>query len=245
MMNLKARQAFSKQAWHYDNYVDIHAEIAQRLMHSVPPKQYRQIVELGCGTGLLSQLIAKAYPLSTLTLVDFSKDMLQVCQHKLSTNENVNYQHQAIETFMLPPNTDLVLSSMCLHWVEDLAGYLARLKNMMGKGCRFHFAILTQNSLQQWRDLCLAFTGRSPTLYFPEINIFQKIFRSGQFEFQTKNVMYQSCQHFLKTLKNFGGATSCSAHQTFSIREMKTLLAAFNLTKPYMSYDIIYGDIIL
>lgn len=44
----------------------------------------RRILELGCGTGNLTAMIARAYPNSDLVAVDFSGQALAECQRRLN-----------------------------------------------------------------------------------------------------------------------------------------------------------------
>jgi tRNA (cmo5U34)-methyltransferase len=80
-----------------------------------------QIVELGCGTGNLSQALSQRFPTASLTLVDLSGDMLALAQSKLASHQGVLTCHQADFNQLVLPNNhyDLVISSLAIHHLQD------------------------------------------------------------------------------------------------------------------------------
>jgi ubiquinone/menaquinone biosynthesis C-methylase UbiE len=70
-----------------------------------------QILDLGCGTGIISQMLSD-YGFSNFTLVDFSSEMLQLAKIKLNNMKNVEYECIDIKALSIKRNYDLVLSVM-------------------------------------------------------------------------------------------------------------------------------------
>jgi tRNA (cmo5U34)-methyltransferase len=84
------------------------------------------ILELGCGTGLLSECLRQQFPHATLTLVDLSAEMLTRTQERFQKADNmlftgtVHYVQSDFVALELPQNSfDLVVSSLALHHVLD------------------------------------------------------------------------------------------------------------------------------
>jgi len=78
------------------------------------------VLDLGAGTGLLSALVAGAYPDSQLTLADISEAMLAQARKRFAT------QPQRIETVVmdfaydaLPGKFDAVVSALAIHHLPD------------------------------------------------------------------------------------------------------------------------------
>lgn len=79
------------------------------------------ILELGCGTGNLTQQLATVFPKSRLTVVDLSPEMLEQTKQKLhnlpNPLETVNGSFMDLD---LPENHfDLIISSIALHHLSD------------------------------------------------------------------------------------------------------------------------------
>ncbi|GAA1599494.1 hypothetical protein GCM10009804_65130 [Kribbella hippodromi] len=93
-----------------------------------------RVVDLGCGEGGLAVRLAKAGAADVLA-VDASQQMLAAAvQHP-----RVRYQRADLTTFDLPPGSaDLVVSSMALHYVENLDTLLARTAHWLSRSERKH-----------------------------------------------------------------------------------------------------------
>lgn len=79
------------------------------------------ILELGCGTGNLSQLVAQTFPNASITLVDYSASMIEHAEEKLAKYSN-SIQSVVSDFALLdfePERFDLVISSLALHHLSD------------------------------------------------------------------------------------------------------------------------------
>ncbi len=78
-----------------------------------------KIVELGCGTGEYTKLIAEMYPNSSILAIDISEDILNVAQRKCKRNKNVKFlTKSAYHTSIKPNSIDLVCGFYFLHHVD-------------------------------------------------------------------------------------------------------------------------------
>jgi tRNA (cmo5U34)-methyltransferase len=120
-------------------------EMTARLLEYLP-RDARQVLELGCGTGNLSLQLVSALPGATLTLVDGSKEMIELVRSRIGESKFragrlVEYHVAKFEELHFPSGSfDLVASSISLHHVEDKARLYARIRSMMRAGGRFCFA---------------------------------------------------------------------------------------------------------
>ncbi|MBK8679257.1 MAG: methyltransferase domain-containing protein [Sphingobacteriales bacterium] len=91
-----------------------------------PQQQQAQIMDLGCGTGELTHLLAQHLPDCHITGIDSSPEML------LRTNEyktdKLHFELMPIEAFLSGNNTyDLIFSNAALQWVENHVDTLAKI----------------------------------------------------------------------------------------------------------------------
>jgi ubiquinone/menaquinone biosynthesis C-methylase UbiE len=120
-------------------------EMIARLLDYLP-REAGAVVELGCGTGNLSVHLARRFPSAYLTFVDGSAEMLAVTRARIEeagvslVNEPA-YSAARFEELALPANSfDLIVSSISLHHVADLATLYQGIRSLVRPGGHFCFA---------------------------------------------------------------------------------------------------------
>ena len=79
-----------------------------------------RVLDLGAGTGLLSEMVAVAYPCSELTLVDVSGKMLAIAKTRLSKSTNkIEYREEDYSEWKIQDKYDLIISSLSIHHLND------------------------------------------------------------------------------------------------------------------------------
>ncbi|HYP64548.1 MAG TPA: methyltransferase [Acidocella sp.] len=141
---------FEAQAGIYDSVALVQAEVAARLAARLDGSP-RRILEIGCGTGLLSAHLAQRFPGAKLVLTDLAPAMLAQAQARLGAGANYlvmdgQWPDAALGQF------DLIASSLVFQWFDDLPGALARLKDMLAPGGVLQFATLGRESFAEWRQ---------------------------------------------------------------------------------------------
>jgi ubiquinone/menaquinone biosynthesis C-methylase UbiE len=141
-------------------------EMTARLIDYLP-RESRSILELGCGTGNLSLLLARNFPNASLTLVDGSPDMIALTRSRignsgLSANEPT-YVAAQFEELALPESSfELVVSSISLHHVADKAHLYRKIRTLLRAGGSLCFADQIrgepesnhQINWERWLDYC-------------------------------------------------------------------------------------------
>lgn len=90
--------------------------IFQYVPKDLKPKR---ILELGCGTGNLSELIVKIYPNAEKVLVDISEEVIGQCKSRLENNNRIEYCQADINDLNFPADSfDLVVSSITIHHLK-------------------------------------------------------------------------------------------------------------------------------
>lgn len=86
-----------------------------------PANQPLAILELGCGTGNVSRLLAQQFPQASLTLLDLSDKMLEETRAKVSPiHSQAQYVQAGFMTAELGEGRfDLIFSSLALHHLPD------------------------------------------------------------------------------------------------------------------------------
>ena len=104
-----------------DRCVPRYREMLWAILHYLPTGWTpTRILELGCGSGNLSELLCRRFPGTSIRLVDFSGRLLQECSGRLSEFGNLEYQEEDFRSLRFDPGSfDLVVSSISLHHLTD------------------------------------------------------------------------------------------------------------------------------
>ena len=64
------KQQFSKNLTNYEENAVVQMIMAEKLVNLLPKKEYKNILEIGCGTGFLTKLLNKNIKFDTYTTID-------------------------------------------------------------------------------------------------------------------------------------------------------------------------------
>lgn len=91
-------------------------------LHFLSGKEVRKILDLGCGDGVIADVIIRADSGVRATLVDGAEEMLDKARERFSGNENVGFMCTSFQDLMsgdlLPDDFDLAVSSLAIHHLE-------------------------------------------------------------------------------------------------------------------------------
>lgn len=100
----------------------------------------KSILDIGCGQGDLSMTLAAEGASSVLGL-EISRNMIDRAK-RANRSRNVRFEHAAIEDFQAADGAfDLVVSSLCLHYVPDYARLVDSVHNWLRPGGVFVYSI--------------------------------------------------------------------------------------------------------
>ncbi|MBL7727950.1 MAG: methyltransferase domain-containing protein [Dinghuibacter sp.] len=99
---------------------EMHLDVLKDLL-TYKPLNPERIVELGCGTGFFSTLLAQVFPMAELVLVDGSEAMLNKSRQKLGTRIGQTYVQSFLQQFNWNEwqETDIVFSALTIHHLAD------------------------------------------------------------------------------------------------------------------------------
>jgi len=101
------------------------------LLQRIPCDSPRTIIDLGCGPGNVTRLLALRWPNAQITGADSSPEMLARARHDVP---EITWQHADIATWHAEAPVDLLFSNAALHWVDDHARLLPHLAAQLAPG---------------------------------------------------------------------------------------------------------------
>jgi len=234
-------KGFDEQAAVYDSVATVQAEVARRLAARLSGQPQR-ILEIGCGTGLLSAHLAARFPGAELVLTDISPRMLAQARRRLG--QAAAYQ---IMDGQFPDTTlgefDLIASSLAFQWFDDLPGALERLSNLLAPGGVLAFATLGAESFADWRqaheEMGLDCGLRD---YVAAAPFSSPCGHDGTLEAEMIDEVCPDGRSFARGLKELGAAQSPPAHRPLGAGRFRALLARFSggFTA---RYQLLFGEI--
>lgn len=144
---------FGARAESYELHAGLQRAVADRLARLLPELASPRVLELGCGTGLLSRHLIKRYPQGSFVLTDVAPAMIAQCRRNLvpSATQHISFEVMDAGEAGGHAELDLIVSSMTLHWLADPVASLERLRQFLAPGGVMLYATLGTDSFAEWR----------------------------------------------------------------------------------------------
>jgi len=146
---------FGARAGSYERHAGLQEAVASRLAALLPDLESPRVLELGCGTGLLSRHLVKRYPRGHFVLTDAAPGMIAECRRNLTQAGSPRISYEVMDAGEAGGHAglDLIATSMTLHWLPDPAATLARLRHLLAPDGVLLYATLGPDSFAEWRSV--------------------------------------------------------------------------------------------
>ncbi|QRG07127.1 trans-aconitate 2-methyltransferase [Xanthobacter dioxanivorans] len=115
----------------YLKFEDERTRPSRDLLAQVPRTDAAFVVDLGCGPGNSTELLAARFPAAEVLGLDTSPDMLAAARTRLP---QARFELADASTFTLPKPADLIFANAVLQWVPEHAALLPRLLSLLAPG---------------------------------------------------------------------------------------------------------------
>lgn len=246
---------FSKNAFQYDQYSSIQQQSASILHQFIQEldlfqthQSIKPILEIGCGTGLLSSFLLDLFPKKEIHFTDISSAMLEECKKKIGLkNSNSIFFTMNGENVSSENKYSLIVSSFTLQWFQNFQTSIKKIIDSLEKKGLFIFCFPTEESFKEWKEKCkqlnIPYTGNKlPSLHDLNACIDENKVTCSIFNKWIK-IYYPNAKLFFQHLKKIG-ANSTFHHHRLSTSQMKQLLYSWSSKKDneiYITYNISYG----
>jgi ubiquinone/menaquinone biosynthesis C-methylase UbiE len=179
-----------------------------------------EVLDVGCGTGLVSNLFALRYPNAKFTSVDFSNSIDYATSFADENGiNNVTWVKKDFLKFKSNKKFDLIICCGVLHHIPAYEEALDKMKNLMK--VNGHLSLALYNPLGKILKRIMKIRYNSPTLYVDqEMNPFELSFTRGAVlnmcnELTFERVQPSICNHLVNFLSLFNSANGGLAIYTF------------------------------
>lgn len=113
---------------HYLRFADHRTRPGVELITRIPDIEAHRIVDLGCGTGNLTALLARRWPDASTAGIDASPEMIERARRD---HPKLSWTTRSIETWEANTQFDLIFSNAALHWVDGHEALFGRLRSFL------------------------------------------------------------------------------------------------------------------
>lgn len=239
--------AFGAAAGRYDASASVQRDVAAHLTAMAARERlphHAQILEIGCGTGLLTQNIRLRWPKATLIATDIAPDMLAVADRRGAASQLLAMDGEA--PVFEGRWFDLILSSLAFQWFDDMGAALARLHGLLRPGASLYFATMGAESFASWRaahEHCGLSAGIAdyPTLAALQAMLapYADAFACDEHHPLPERGGAALVRHF----RGIGAQLPRDGYRPLGPADMRRVIAAFDATGGETSYHVLYGRI--
>ncbi|KPV55763.1 malonyl-CoA O-methyltransferase [Paenibacillus sp. A3] len=190
----------------YDVHARVQRVMANKLCRSLALRKQRagatrpHLLEIGCGTGLLTEMLLRDWPDAVITALDIAPAMLEAAERRIRSkvpsavaNQRfpVNFRLADAEAWAAqaePLSFDLIVSSACFQWLASPQDTLRHLRRLLRPGG------------------LLAFTTFGPETFRELHESFAAVYRSRGLEPQRHGLTFLSAGEWQSLLQHAGFA---------------------------------------
>ncbi len=224
--------------------------LAERIAGASLPAHPR-VLEIGCGTGHLSELLARrlasAVPGDTAShnflLTDIAPAMVAACRHRLADLPQLRYAVMDGERPAVAGGFDLVCANLATQWFRRLGPSLAGLAALLAPGGVLAVTVVSEDTFTEWRAAHRALGLTAGTPDFPAVVQLPELFpAAGKLQIDEERHLDHpsSPLEFLRALRAIGADTPTPGHRPLSAGELRRVLRQLGAA-PAVTYHLIYA----
>ena len=243
----QVRTAFNKASSNYEDHAFLQKEIATRLSKKLDVITTKSdvILDLGAGTGLLSQQLEKRFGNSQIICLDFAQNSLKhnPASHKICAN--------ASHLPLADNSVDIVVSSLMMQWCPDLNQLFSEIHRVLKNDGLILFSTFGPDTLKELKKSWSVVDNKTHVNTFTDMHdigdqLLGAGFQSPVMEMETLTLTYQTVTDLLRDLKAIGaqsvGNRSKSLTGKDKFKLMVEMYESFRKDgKLPATYEVIYG----
>lgn len=154
----KIARCFLRSLPTYDDAALVQNKLAARLLKSMgilPNSAYRNVLEIGCGTGLLTEMLCHNKQIQTFHLNDLVPDFESVVVNRTADQKAIRFLScfGDIESLDFPSDLSLVVSGSTFQWLTNLPEFFKQLGRNLPPGAYLVFSLFGPGTLKEFSRL--------------------------------------------------------------------------------------------
>ena len=232
----RVKQSFASAADTYDGLATLQRQVGLDLLSMFDINFTDDIVmDIGCGTGFLTQKIMLASSVQQMVAVDIAYSMLEATRIKLKDLETVYYICADAECIPLQKQAvDKIVSNLALQWCQNLTQVFEGFNHGLKPGGQLVFSTFGPSTLQElkqaWSEVD-DYTHVNEFYTVDGITVFlqQAGFDSIQIKSKCYQSNYQAVIELMRELKGIGAKNMLAGRnkKTTSKTQMENMIKAY------------------
>tara|TARA_R110000868_G_scaffold396971_2_gene669444 strand:+ start:23729 stop:24532 length:804 start_codon:yes stop_codon:yes gene_type:complete len=227
----KITESFSKSVQNYHEKAEVQKKVAEGLNASIRPWKDiippGPILEVGCGTGFLSELMLNEFPTRNFVLTDASSEMVSFTEERLGNSARTKFETLNVDEIENPtPQYSLIVSNFAAQWFEDTAIGLEKLTQMLNPGGILLTAFPGNHSFMEWYECCLELGIPYTANPLPDVEevVVKLSLNPVQVDYYENDLFqnFNSSMDFLRSLKDIGAGIS-TTDKSLNTKQLKLL----------------------
>ncbi len=107
------------------------------------------ILEIGCGTGFLTELLGRRFPRALIYAVDIARPMIDLAIERIGEYGRIRWHVADARQFRPDRDFPLIISSSALHWMTPVSETVKRLGDMLETGGNLVSALMVKGTLEE------------------------------------------------------------------------------------------------
>lgn len=250
-------KSFSAAAQTYDANAVLQAEVGLRLLERLDyiKVQPETILDIGCGTGVLTRALQKRFPKARVCGVDLAYGMAHYARQQRGWFARENYVNADMESLPFAAHSvDMIVSNLALQWLDNLDAACAEFQRVLRPGGVILFASFGPDTLYELRHAWATVDDHIHVNRFMDMHdVGDALVRAHLADpvMDCENIVltYKDAAMLLRELKAIGAhnINAGRSHHLTTPHELKKMLAAyaqFKLDDGMLpaTYEVIYGN---
>lgn len=232
----KVKQSFASAVDSYDEMAYLQRKVGLQLFQQISEESdYGLVVDVGCGTGFLTQQLIDLALVKQVLAIDIALSMVRRTRAKLEEVENTQYICADAECMPLKKHSvDMIVSNLALQWCQNLTAVFNGFKNTLNRDGQLLFSSFGPATLQELKRAWVEVDDYSHVNEFYSADeIHDYLAQAGFTDIKITTKFYQSSYQtvveLMRELKGIGAHNVLSNRnrKTTSKTHMQTMISAY------------------
>lgn len=225
----------------YDRHARVQRLVARELARRIaalPLPPAPRVLEIGCGTGFLTQALREQGLAGDWLVTDVAPAMVERARARLGSG----YSYAVLDGECGEPEGgpfDLICASLATQWFRDEPAALARWREWLRPGGDVMVATLGPGTFAEWRAAHAA-EGYAPgTPAFTPPSAFESLGLAQPPTLELYRERHADARAFLHALRGIGAGTAAPAHRPLSPGALRRVMRRFEAAGAITTYEVV------
>ena len=228
------KKRFNRKLNTYNENARIQKQMAEKIISFLPESSFNNILEIGCGTGLLTEIAAKKFNYKSYTALD----IVSGCESFVKQiDSKIEFVSNDIEEYIQTSNKkfDLIISNASLQWIENLPEFINKLKEKITPNGIILFSTFGKENFRE-----IYYVLGKTLAYLSKKDLEQK-FPNSYIEEEIRVMAFKTPKDVLKHIQNTGvNAISAEVWTKKDLKNFEKEYNAFCANHPTLTYNPVY-----